>query len=64
LEISPKIPRNHAPEVQAFKEAGNSDKLQTQREDFLFPFANLEDLCSEGGTKCTIRYLNFLYAAE
>jgi hypothetical protein len=59
LEIFPKIPRNHAPEVQAFKKAGKSHKLQTQRDDFLFPFANLEDLCSEGGAKCMIQVLSF-----
>jgi hypothetical protein len=63
LEISPRIPRIHAPEVQAFKDAGYSDKLQNQREDFLLPFANLEDLCSEGGTKCTLQCLDFPYLA-
>jgi hypothetical protein len=52
LEISPKIPHHHAPEVQAFKQAESPGMLQTQRDEFLFPFVNLEDLCSEGGTKC------------
>jgi hypothetical protein len=43
--------------VEAFKQAENPGMLQSQRDEFLFPFANLEDLCSEGGTKCTIHHL-------
>ncbi|KAJ6627604.1 hypothetical protein B0H10DRAFT_1993357 [Mycena sp. CBHHK59/15] len=58
-EVEPTLPKEHAPEVSAFMQnAGQYATLQDKRDNFLFPYLNLDDLSINNGTQ----FLGLLHA--
>lgn len=51
LEIDPKLPQEHAPEISSVIKDEASAR-QEKRNDFLLPYVNLEDLSINNGTQC------------
>jgi hypothetical protein len=51
LEIDPKLPHEHAPEISSVIKDEASAR-QEKRNDFLLPYVNLEDLSINNGTQC------------
>jgi len=50
LEVEPSLPKSHAPEVDIIFSQGS--QLKENRETFLLPYLNLEDLSWSNGVKC------------